>query len=261
VSSASRTCALHANHSAVAICCTCQIDICAACHHTNPLGYAICPGCKETLRAFEQTLFPWEQASFSRLPQTFFRTSANVLFKPFSFFTDLAFWTSFDKQKEGGFGRAIAFGLICTVFGMVITLFYQYLFVDDFLEIVRTTIQENDLPAEVNPDTLLTLLFLMIPLLGILAFLAHWFVLEMGLRLLGAQTKWSISGRVAAYSSAAYLAKILPPIGGYPIGYLVAIGFLIQLETTAIRVVYRLPAGKTFLVILLPFLITILVHQ
>lgn len=252
-------CAVHSNHDAIAICCTCHVNICVKCHRYNSLGYAICPACETELENSEKTLFPWESAPLIEMPIAFLKTAKNAMFTPLAFFTDFSFWHRFDSDRKDGFVRALLFGAICSVFGFSISGLYRYLFIKDFVPQLEEVIAET--APGMSLDTFLPFLFVLFPLIGITAFLMHWFMLHLGLKLLGSPTSWSLSGRVAAYSSAAYLAFAIPPIAQFPIGYIIAIGFLVQMETTALRIVFQLSAGKTFIAVLFPFIVTMFFYR
>lgn len=251
-------CAVHSNNEAIAICCTCHVNICTKCHRFNSLGYAICPVCETALQNFERTLFPWESVPMVEMPLAFFRTAKNAMFSPLSFFTDFSFWHRFDTKRKEGFSRAILFGLICSVFGFSISGYYKYLFITDFVPQIEAELAKS--PSEFTLD-IVPFLFIMFPLLGVVAFFMHWLMLHLGLRILGTDTTWSLSGRIAAYSSAAYLALAIPPVSQFPIGYIIAIGFLVQMETTAIRIVFQLPAGKTFIAVMFPFMVAMFFYR
>ncbi len=252
-------CAVHSNNEAIAICCTCHTHICVKCHRFNSLAYAICPVCEVALQNFEKTLFPWESVAVSQMPVAFFKTVKNVIFSPLAFFTDFSFWHRFDKKRKEGFSRALLFGILCSVFGVSISGYYKFLFVEDFVPELEKVLAASS--PEITLQTAMPFLVALFPIIGLCAFFMHWFMLHIGLKALNIETNWSLTGRITAYSSAAYLALAIPPLAQFPIGYLIAIGFLVQLETTALRIVFQMSAAKTFVAILFPFLVTMFLYR
>lgn len=249
------TCAIHSNSEGIAICSQCEKNICVICYNANVFGYAICPKCKKVV------LNTWENAPFIELPLAFFKTAKAALFAPVLFFTEIAFTSQhIQKDRQKSSYRAILFGLISMVFGVSITGVYRYYFTDLFEKMSTEAIAEAvKLYPQVEwvPDDLKLGFFLALPVIGFLGFFVHWLILHLGLKFAGADSTPALSGRITAYVSAAYLARVIPPIAEIPVGSIITVVFLVHLNLTAVRLVYNLSIMRSFLVVSMVYLFTI----
>lgn len=236
-----RACVHHEARPAIAICSACREDICAGCHRATITGYALCSTCEQTIRSALQT--DWEAAHgvIARV-KAFWTTAFAVNTGARNFFGSLA--------PLGGWLRAISFGITAQMIGLFAQLLWSWMFLPEFGELVTKTATDAGTSETVSA----VLLFAVVPIGAPIIFGAHLGLLWAALRLFGADAHWRLVALIAGYSSAAHLWQLVPPIGEFPIGYMLAIVWLVNVELVGVRRFFPdLNVWKAMGAVFLPF--------
>lgn len=225
------------------MCTACGQDICAQCHRATLTGYAICADCERKIRAMFQT--PWESA---RAPAEYVRgfaaTAVAVLTSTRRFFGQMPASVSWLKPA--------VFGVIAYAIGTCASFLWGWLFLPDFGEFVREYAESADLSVRAA----LLLLLLALPFAAPLAFAFHTTLLWASLRLFGAPAGWRMTARLVGFASASYLFQVIPPIAEFPIGYMLAIVWLVNVELLGVRRFFPdLGVWKSMAAVFIPFLL------
>lgn len=238
----SRTCAHHSAQPAIAICSACREDICARCHRATFTGYAICTSCEHLIRA--AILTEWEVARTPReFLSAFGSTTMRMLFNARGFFAQLA--------PVGGWVRPAAFGIAAHVIGMSAQFLWGWLFLPEFGEMTAEAAANTGLSTELAT----ALLFVAVPFVAPIVFATHVALLWLALRVFGADAHWRLVTRIAGYASAAHLLQIIPPIGDFPLGYVLAIIWLVNIELIGVRRYFEeIGVWRAMGAVFLPFL-------
>ena len=239
-----RHCAHHESHPAIAICTGCGEDICATCHRPTVTGYAICSECEAKIHSVLKTR--WESADgvLEHL-YAFAWTSVAVLSSPRAFFGSVAPTRDWVKPA--------AFGIIAYTIGAYAAFLWNWAFVEEFQEVL----QEYATQLGYSTDTAATVLLLALPFSAPLALGLHVLVLHLALGLLGARSSWRLVARFASYASAAYLFQVIPPVAGFPIGYILAVIWLVNVEMIAVQRYFDLSPWRAMAAVFLPFVLMI----
>jgi hypothetical protein len=206
--------------------------------------------CRQCRRAVEARLrTPWDMARTPREQlQAFFPTVLAVLRRPNKFFLT--------NLPIGSVLTAVSFGVICLSTGVFFRRFYSWLLVDGYAE------RFAEPGAEVGLSGLHFFLMTLgaSPITAIIGFVLHASVFHLLASAMGGRAPWHVSVRVAAYSSAAALLQIIPPVFGLDLGHFIALLWLVFLENHAVRAYHQLSLWRGTAVVfaamfvLLPFL-------
>lgn len=234
-----RRCAYHATRPAIAICSGCGEDICARCHRAALNGYALCATCEGRLEKAMRTR--WETASgfFSHV-HAFLWTTVAVLSSTRAFFGSMT--------SRGPWLKPALFGVIAYTIGRSAAVGWQLAFVDSFVSDFATQ-------AGIPGDVALFLMIAALPLAGPLFLALHVGLLHVALRMFGAPSDWKLVTRIVSYASAAFLFQIVPPVAEFPIGYMLAIVWLVNVELVAVRHYFDLGMWKSMGVVFIPFML------
>lgn len=225
---------------AIAVCTSCGVDICAVCHRATLTGYALCPDCGVKLLEVFRT--PWESAKgFAQHVHAFGLTSVAVLSSARAFYGSVP---PYGPMLKPGFFAVIAYTI-----GAYAAFLWQWAFVDAFPEFVTETAKQTGMAPETAFQTLLVAL----PLAAPVVILLHTALLHASLRLFGAPTRWRLTVRIVAYASAAWLFQLVPPVAEFPIGYMLAIVWLVNIEMIAVRHYFELGVWRSMAVVFVPF--------
>ena len=237
--SAERNCIHHSGHPAIAICWFCGQDICAQCHQVTITGSAVCGSCEYELRAALHT--KWEAArTLDELIYGFAETATRMITGPRDFFARL--------PPIGSWVRAATFGTLCYIVALGSQILWGWLFLPEFTKHFATP--ET---AGLSPFAVAVMIVFAIPMAAPFAFAMHTAVLWFSMRLFGANAPWQIAVRIAGYAAAGHLLGLIPPIGQFPIGYLLGTLWFIHAELTGIRRYFpELGPWRTLAIVFVP---------
>ena len=236
-----RSCVHHESNPAIAICSACEGDICASCHRTTIAGFALCAACEREVRA--ELLPAWEVArTVPEYGAAYATCAANVMFSTRHFFGKM--------PPYGSWVKPAIFGVISQAIGMMAQFAYSWMFIPDFAE--RIAEQSGSGPLTGGEAT--ALLLLAMPFVAPIVLLIHAGLLWLSLRIFGASARFATIMRISGYASAAHLFQLIPPIGEFPLGYMLAIVWLVNLELLGVRRFFpELSPFKAMGAVFLPF--------
>lgn len=239
-------CAHHDGAPRVAICSVCRKPICLDCHRATLTGYAVCTTCEDAVRESFKTR--WETArSVGEHLHAFGWTAVAVLSRGRAFYA-----------ATPAFGPAIKpalFGVLCTGIGAFSGTVWQWAFVERFDDFLGQFATDLGIPL----SWALPVMIVTLPFVAPMTFLLHLALFHLALRWVGAPTNWTASTRIVSYASAAYLFQVVPPVADFPVGHMLAIVWLVNVEMMAIRQYFRLGMWQSMLVVFVPFVFQILV--
>ncbi len=234
-----RRCAYDEN-PAVAICTSCDEDICFRCHNATLTGFAVCDRC--TQMVVEALRTRWESSRGLRRIHAFLFTFVAIASGSRNFF-----------RVTPPFGPALpafVFGCIAYAIGSEASTLWMWLFVDAFPEFISEVAKE----AGVSPETAFYLRLGTIPIIAPMVLLFHIGLMHGMLRVVGASSTLRVVTRIVGYSSAAYLFQLVPPVYEFPLGHMMAVFWLVHVQLNAVRS-YNPEIGiwKPMLVVFVPF--------
>lgn len=234
-----RRCVHHDDHAAIAICSACEQDICSTCHRTTVLGFALCSSCEAEVR--REILPAWETASSLVEYASAFPTSAwRVMFAGRRFFAWL--------PPTGGWLRATTFGVIARMIGTTAQVGWSWLLIPGYADEITANV-------DVSTADAVTLAFLAIPVVAPLMLFIHCAMLWASLRIFGLRASFRLALRIGGYSSAAYLLYLIPPVAEVPIGHLLMVFWLLNIELVAVRRYFpTISHWRVMGVVFLPFI-------
>ncbi len=215
--------------------------MCARCHRVTLTGYALCTSCERKIRATFET--DWESArSPAQWAAGFGASAIKVLTSARTFYAKM--------PAQGGWVRPAVFGVLAYGIGMCAQFGWSWLFLPEFGELIV----EHSAATQLSPGHATALLFVAVPFAAPLVFALHALLLGISLRLFGAQAPWRTVVRIAGYAGAAHLLQLIPPIGQFPLGYVLAIVVLVNLELIGVRRFFE-PLGiwRSIAAVFLPF--------
>lgn len=238
-----RVCA-YDEHPAIAICSGCGEDICALCHRAALTGYAVCAHCGERVAEVLQTR--WERAS--TVPQAmhaFLFTSVAVLGSGRTFFATL--------PSFGPVFRPILFGAIAYTIGAEAASLWSWLFVDSFPELIEEAAKQTSM----TPEAAFAATLVVLPFIAPFIILLHAVLMHGSLKVFGASARFGLVCRIVGYSSAAYLFQLIPPIAEFPVGHLLTVVWLVNVQMVAIRRYFDLGLWRSMAVVFVSFLVMV----
>lgn len=239
----SRTCAHHDQAPALALCTDCGADICGACHGSDGRGFALCPAC----RGEEPARFhAWEDPGREYSPRTFGRTLWAALRSPSTFFEDV--------DTGGSLWPPLIFGILTMTVGMLIGRTWKLLLVPEF----GASLADMASDQGITETQARVALLVGTPLLAAASAAVHTVLLKVAIGVAGEETDWRTCARIVGYSFAAYALMILPPIAGFPLGHLLVIIWLFNLEAGALEYYFDFGRIKATLVVLAPIFLSMM---
>jgi hypothetical protein len=148
----------------------------------------------------------------------------------------------------GPWVKPAIFGIIAYTIGRYAAVGWQVAFVDSF-------IAEYASAAGIPQEVALAALLIALPFSGPLFLGIQVLLLHVALRMFGASSDWKVVARIVSYASAAFLFQIIPPVADFPIGYMLSIVWLVNVEMVAVRHYFELGIWKSMGVVFIPFVI------
>lgn len=244
-SSTKRSCAHHPEFEAIAVCSLCGRDICARCHAVVLTGYAVCLHCpvREKLRPRAAI----EARELANPLAAGVRSAVEVIKSPRRFFSKIPL-----SQR---WFNPFVFGYTCIVLGTGFATLWQYLFVDEFGQFMRSLTAKWSL-AE---PAVTFLVFASVAPVAFLLFGIHSILLYISLQLFGAQgARFDHVVRIVGFASAAHLFQIIPPVFGVPVGHFLTIVWLFNIEIVAVQRYFEMNFMRALAAVFVPYLFTAL---
>ncbi len=231
----------------VARCAKCDEVVCAHCHGSNLIGFCLCRHCRRDVESRLRT--PWEMARTPREQlQAFFPTLGEVLKRPNQFFLTTI--------PIGPVLGPVVFAIICLTTGIFFRRIWNWLLVDGY----QTRVTEAAVEAGFSGFQFFVMFLGAAPFTAILGFTLHTIVFHLLARAMDGKAPWHVSARVTAYSSAAIMLQLFPPIASLDLGHFAALLWLIFLESHAVRAYHALSFWRgtavvfSSMFVLLPFM-------
>ena len=229
-------CDVHPERPAIAVCTRCDAEVCGACHGTDLRGFAVCQVCRERIVGQQLPGVPWETPQASTTT-AFLRTLARALRHPRLFPVQLI--TSAPDRSSV---PALLYGMLCHSLGAMGAMIWTFLLTPGLNNALREAFGPN-----VPLPLLRGLSFLSIPLVAAMTLFVQIVCLQVAVRLAGGQARWPLTTRIVCYASSAYLFGLIPPIFGFPLGQMLAVIWLLNLEFSALQHLYRMPPIRSVL--------------
>ena len=216
-------CQYHPEQPSLARCSRCEAEICHVCHGSDLRGFAVCKSCRaEATRAAT----PWEDPKSGSVSGALTQTLWDALRSP------TRFWEPFRRSDR--WLPAVVFALVFVALGTTMRTLWEFVFNDEIEQLLRSSPGTSDLPG----PTLRALSFARVPLVTPLLIGIHTALLQAGLKLAGAEPDWPTTARIFGYACASYVFTLLPPLWGIPIGHMLMIIWLFNLEVRGIQRFY-----------------------
>lgn len=232
-------CGHHPEHPAIAMCTACQKYICSVCHRTALNGFAICSTCGQ-----ESEQFAHEQIAAAENAAGFVSIILEVLKAPGRFIAG--------TPANTNWKRPFLMGLACLAIGTTITFIWQLAFSDQ----LNPALEQVAERAGTTTETARIALFLSIPFAVPFRLALHTLVFHLLLRVTNLGDDWRVSARLMGFAGIGFFWLVIPPLGTFQIGQLVAIFVVFRIKFFALRFWYQAGLGKALLVTIIPFVLT-----
>lgn len=209
-------------------------------------GFLICKRCREEVTTEHST--PWETPGEVGPGVAFAQTLWAALRSPRMFFAGLA--------RQQSWLPAVVFGITCVTVGLLFATIWEFMLSeklnDRLIEIMGQS--HTPLPA------LRAMSFARAPLMAPLIVLFHTFSLHAALLIAGVKAQRAEVARIFGFSCAGYAFLLIPPIAGVPLGYVLTMVWLFNLEAAGIERFYGVGSIKATFIALVPLLIGVSIH-
>ena len=242
-SSSPPRCPLHPGHTAVARCTRCARPVCHRCHGSDLRGFCVCSTCRAALKIRPGT--PWDDPESDSAAEAFVQTSWEALRSPQRFFERLS--------PSAPALPAALFGLSAIALGVTAQTLWQMLLTEDLIARVNQLIGLS-LPSRLIKAMLLARVVAVAPF--VLAM--HTILLNASIKLFGGRARLKLTARITGYGAAAFLFELTPPLFGLPLGQVLMIIWLYQLELAGVQRYSGLERPRAMLATLSALLMSIL---
>lgn len=241
----SPACAYHAQEPALARCTQCDHEVCHRCYGHDLRGFLVCTKCRERLLYGRGT--PWEQPSDEPLV-AFFKTLWSALRSPKQFFDVL--------PEDRPWLPAVVFGIACITAGLLLATMWEFVLFERLDDRLMDLMKGSAMPL----PALRAMSFARAPIMAPMIMLFHVLTLHAALLIAGVPAQRKTVARIFGFSCAGYAFLLVPPIGGIPLGYMLAMVWLFNLESSGIQRFYGVGAIKATLIALAPLLLGVSVQ-
>ncbi|MFB6352436.1 MAG: YIP1 family protein [Bradymonadaceae bacterium] len=232
------TCRRHEEAPGLAVCAECGADMCGACHGFDRRGFAVCPACRGDP---DRSRPLWERGEDQYTPRAYARTIWQVIRHPRQFSERI--------PLEEGWLPALLFGFITMTVGLLVDRAWTLALQPEFLS---TLTEYTEAAQDIPRDQLRLMVFLTTPVSVLLAGAVHIGALKAAVDIAGGSASWTGITRIAGYAFGSYLFFLIPPVAGFPIGRLLAIVWLFNLEASALQNHYGFEPWKATFTVVLP---------
>lgn len=230
-------CAYHLDKPSIGQCTVCRKSVCHDCFGHDMRGMLICKTCRLTA---QRRLGPaWETPGELQV-QAFLGTLFAAVRSPSRFMGSLPInrpWLP-----------AFIFGIICICVGTLVMTMWNFMLNPSANDQLMQLIGKSNVPSSALRALAFARAVVFAPL--IMAF--HIFTLHAILTLAGVAADRATVARVFGYACAGYLFLLIPPIMGFPIGYMLMVIWLFNLEAHGLQHFYGISSTKATLIVLVP---------
>ena len=110
----------------------------------------------------------------------------------------------------------------------------------------------------VTPDSLQVILFVSVPFSVLIGFAIQTGLFHLAIRIGGEELDVRTTAKIVGYSGAAYLLMLVPPLGDFALGHFLAIIWLFNLRTNALRHFFDMGPWKSMFVVGIPLMLSVL---
>lgn len=239
-----RSCSVHEDERSIAICTQCGNEVCHRCHSSDLRGFTICSTCRGEP---EDAFTPWEDPDHPSAPEALAVTAWGALSSPTKFWEPL--------RHNPRWLPAFVFGLVCIVFGDSMFTSWEFLLNDRLESMLRENMIDPN-AANMPSSALRAMSMLRAIILAPLIFMVRTYMLRVAIRVAGGESDWATTARIFGYSCAGYLWMLLPPIMGLPIGHMLMLFWMFNIQIAGVRHFHRnLSQIESLLVVMIPLLI------
>lgn len=229
------SCDRHPSMAAIAICSTCHKPLCHHCHASDLRGFCVCLTCRESKEQEPGT--PWDDEQSSSATSAFSETLYNALRSPSTF------WDPISARAKAR--PAVLFGLLCIALGITMQTVWQFALDPEYEERMREAM------AFAPPgNTLKVLALARVAIIAPIIFFLHTSILNSAIKLAGGKTRYALTARIVGYACAAYALRFIPPIFGLPIGQMLMIMWLYNIELAGVMRYCQLERMRAMVVVL-----------
>ena len=215
----------------------CLKTVCHDCFGHDMRGMLICKNCRlEVQRHIGPS---WETPGDDQL-QSFFSTLWSAVRSPNTFVHTM-------PMRRPWFPAAI-FGIVCITGGLLIATMWEFLLNERANDQLIQLIGQKDIPT----TALRAMAFARAVVIAPLIMLFHVMTLHAVLNLAGVSADRGTVARIFGFACASYVFLLIPPIAGFPIGYMLMIIWLFNVEAHAIQRFYDVSSTKATLIVLVP---------
>ncbi len=242
------TCHYHDNQPALAHCTQCEEPICHICHGSDLRGFAVCKNCQ---REVQKPALAWEDPQHEAWSEALLNAIWGPLRAPNQFWNAL--------RPHTNWLPALVFGIVCIIWGNALYTVWEFLLNPELEGSLRENLPASsaDLPSPVLRAMSVARVFFLAPFI----YAVRVFLLRATLKLFGEDPSWTTPMRIFGYACAGYMWLMIPPIMGVPIGHVLMIVWVFNIEVGGVRHFYPdLGPIKSMFAVLIPMLIAILIQ-
>ena len=239
-------CAHHSAQHAIAQCTCCGEPICHLCHGSDLRGFARCRACHKDA---DPPAPLWEDELSPSAPESFALTAFQALTSPSKFWEPV--------RHNARWLPALAFGMTCIIFGDTLFTCWELLLNPRLEGLLRENMLDAN-AAKMPSAVLRAMSLVRVLLFAPFVFLIRSALLRSALRFAGVQADFATAARIFGYSCAGYLWMLLPPIWEIPVGHMLMIFWMFNIQTAGVRHFYRnLSPVASLLVVMVPLLVAL----
>lgn len=239
-----RRCELHPQEQSIAACTTCGREVCHRCHGSDLRGFAVCSTCRGDR---EEAYTPWEDPHHPSAPEALAVTAWGALTSPTKFWEPL--------RHTPRWLPAFVFGMVCIIFGDSMFTSWEFLLNDRLESLLRENMIDPS-ASKMPSSALRAMSLLRVLILAPVVFMVRTYMLRVSIRVAGGEADWATAARIFGYSCAGYLWMLLPPIAGMPIGHMLMLFWMFNIQIAGVRHFHRnLSPVESLLVVMIPLLL------
>lgn len=235
-------CHQHQDQPSLARCTRCNQDICHLCHGSDLRGFAVCTACRrEATRAGT----PWEDTNSESTAAALVQTWWDAIRSPGQFWGPI--------PADGRWIPAVVFGIIFITLGSFASTTYELLFNEEIDKLLRDAVDNPEVPM----SALRALSYARIPIIAPFVFGFHTVMLNAAVGIAGGKADIKTTAKIFGYACAGYTLMLIPPIAQIPIGHMLMIMWVFNIEIAGVRRFYDLSQFRAMFVVIIPMLIAI----
>ncbi len=204
---------------AIALCSRCGKPLCHHCHASDLRGFCVCFSCRQ--EKLEGPGTPWDDPESPSAINAFSETFYDALKSPSTF------WESIPVHARPL--PAVVFGLAWIALGITMQTVWQFALDEEYVNLAREVMSVK------LSGTAIKLLFIArVAIIAPVIFFLHTSILNSAIKLAGGTTRYGLTARIVGYACAAYALRFIPPVYGFPIGQMLMIVWLYNIELAGV---------------------------